>query len=398
MDFASFSKFQKNIQIEVLQLKIGLITIIGYNNYGNKLQNYAVQTVLEDNEFEVNTIINPQCIADYKYIKGHYKEKFKAMIKSSKLYYFQKKIQLNKLNDKTKINKFLNFTKKNINVDNFEIFPYTKNIPIIDDYNYFIVGSDQVWNYNHYRGSWIDFLQFAPPEKRIAYAASIGLDEIPKEREEQFKKYISGMKYISVREQRAKEIIEELTDKKADVVLDPTLMLSAEQWAKISVRPSIDIPQKYILLYFLGKISDVRMSYIKEYAQKHEYSILDIDNLKDKENNIYVADPGEWVYLIANCQCMFTDSFHGCVFSIIHHKDFEVFHRIKDDGSDAGMFSRIETLTSMFKLKNRIQEENCYKNKPHITTEEFSYVDNVIKYERERTYKLLKGAMSNDTE
>ena len=131
---------------------------------------------------------------------------------------------------------------------------------------------------------------------------------------------------------------------------------------------------------------------------KINYNILDIDNLKDIENNIYITDPSEWVYLIANCQCMFTDSFHGCVFSIIHHKDFEIFHRIKDDGSDVGMFSRIETLTSMFKLENRIQEENCYKNKPHITTEEFSYVDNVIKYERERTYKLLKGAMSNDKE
>lgn len=381
--------------------KIGIITILDYTNNGNRLQNYAVQEFLKQCNFEVHTLDNSGYCEN---ISSYHTFSFKLKNFAKKNYYSY--ILFNKikyitmtLKNKVKLKKYLaglNFTKKHIKIDNMKtIIPYKK----IDTCNidYFIVGSDQVWNIN-FRGSWIDFLQFAPPEKRIAYAASIGLDKIPKEREEQFKKYISGMKYISVREQRAKEIIEELTDKKADVVLDPTLMLTAEQWAKISVRPNIDISKKYILLYFLGKISDVRMSYIKEYAQTNGCSILDIDNLKDIKNNIYIADPSEWVYLIANCQCMFTDSFHGCVFSIIHHKDFEVFHRVKEDGSDAGMFSRIETLTSMFKLENRIQEENNYQNKPHITTEEFSYVDNVIKYERERTYKLLKGAMSNDKE
>lgn len=383
-------------------MKIGLITIIDNNNYGNRLQNYAVQEILKSYEFQIETIINPQYVTDFTYVTGLYKEKAKAIIRSNKLFYNIVKFFKNKKSQsfsfKFRQKKFLEFNKKYINISNFKISSNKKNVYNTTGFDYFVVGSDQVWNWNFKRGSWIDFLQFAPPEKRIAFAASISLDEIPKEREEQFKKYISGMKYISVREQRAKEIIEELTDKKADVVLDPTLMLTAEQWAKISVRPNINISKKYILLYFLGKISDIRMSYIKEYAQTNGCSILDIDNLKDIENNIYIADPSEWVYLIANCQCMFTDSFHGCVFSIIHHKDFDVFHRVKEDGSDAGMFSRIETLTSMFKLENRIQEENNYQNKPHITTEEFSYVDNVIKYERERTYKLLKGAMSNDKE
>ena len=382
-------------------MKVGLITIIGYSNYGNRLQNYAVQEFFKQINCIIETINNPVEVYDFKYTdKVRF---FKKIIKQT---FIGKRIveiknrnsSFNYTNQKIKQEKFRKFTQTYIKTSNtLTLIQRKSNIPTAE-FDYFIVGSDQVWNYDHYRGSWIDFLQFAPPEKRIAYAASIGLDEIPKKREAQFKEYISGMKYISVREQRAKEIIEELTDKKADVVLDPTLVLTAEQWSKISTKPSIEMPKKYILLYFLGKISDIRMSYIKEYAQINECSILDIDNLKDKENNIYVADPGEWVYLIANCQCMFTDSFHGCVFSIIHHKDFEVFHRIKEDGSDAGMFSRIETLTSMFKLENRIQEENNYQNKPHITTEEFSYVDNVIKYERERTYKLLKGAMSNDKE
>lgn len=380
-------------------MKIGAITIIDYQNYGNRLQNYAVQEIFTKLGYEVNTIINPQEFRDMAYIKGNYLHKSKNLIKNISLvqkildYIKFKKMSYQK---KIKLKKFKLFTHKNILMADLNLNIINNKKINTQSFDYFIVGSDQVWNPKIGRANWIDFLQFAPSEKRIAYATSIGLDEIPKEREEQFKKYISGMKYISVREQRAKEIIEELTDKKADVVLDPTLMLTAEQWAKISVRPNIDISKKYILLYFLGKISDVRMSYIKEYAQTNGCSILDIDNLKDIKNNIYIADPSEWVYLIANCQCMFTDSFHGCVFSIIHHKDFEVFHRVKEDGSDAGMFSRIETLTFMFKLENRIQKENNYQNKPHITTEEFSYVDNVIKYERERTSKLLKNAMSVD--
>lgn len=382
-------------------MKIGIITIIDYLNYGNRLQNYAVQEVLIILGHEVKTIINPKTFKDMSYVKYNYFQKLKNSIKNilvmQKIFKF---IKSKKISPKEKIasKKFELFTRKYIYLIDLHLNILNNKKINTSSFDYLIVGSDQVWNPKIGRANWIDFLQFTPSKKRIAYAASISLNEIPKEREAQFKEYISGMKYISVREQRAKEIIEELTDKKADVVLDPTLMLTAEQWSKISTKPSIEMPKKYILLYFLGKISDIRMSYIKEYAQTNGCSILDIDNLKDIENNIYIADPSEWVYLIANCQCMFTDSFHGCVFSIIHHKDFEVFHRIKEDSSDAGMFSRIETLTSMFKLENRIQEENNYQNKPHITIEEFSYVDNVIKYERERTYKLLKGAMSNDKE
>lgn len=380
-------------------MKIGIITIIDYCNYGNRLQNYATQEIITTCDCEVKTIINPLSFQDMKYVQGNYLKKIKNYVKN--LLFISRildyiKLKKMSLLEKIKLKKFKSFTNKNIHMINLALnILYNKKINS-QSFDYFIVGSDQVWNPKIGRANWIDFLQFAPPEKRIAYAVSIGLDEIPKEREEQFKKYVSGMKYISVREQKAKEIIEELTDKKVDVVLDPTLMLSAEQWSKISIKPNIDIPKKYILLYFLGSISHTRMSYIKEYAKKYAYDILDLNNLKDNENNIYIADPSEWIYLIANCQCLFTDSFHGCVFSIIHHRDFYVFHRIKRDGSDAGMFSRIETLTSMFKLEDRIQEENQYQYKLSITDEEFSYVDSVIEYERERTYKLLKGAMSND--
>ena len=378
-------------------MKVGIITLIGYSNYGNRLQNYAVQEVLKQTGAEVETLSSLLCFNDMNFIKGNYFQKIKNLIKSNyTLYQLVQKFKNLKLQkDKeliVKQKKFKEFTQKNINMSNLKmIMPYKK----IDtsDFDYFVSGSDQVWNYEFGHGNWLYFLQFAPSQKRISYAASIGLDEIPKERIEQFKKYVSGMKYISVREQRAKEIIEELTDKKADVVLDPTMMLSLKQWSEISQKPSIDIADQYILLYFLGTVSDERRKFIENYAKENNCEVIDVENLKDSEGNKYIADPGEWVYLIANCEWMFTDSFHGCVFSIIHHRQFYVFHRTKEDFSDAGMFSRIETLTDMFRLESRIQEENSYFDKGNITTEEFEYIDKVIEYEKQRTQKLLKNAM-----
>ena len=156
--------------------KIGILTLNGYHNYGNRLQNYAMQEVLKSLGFNVETIIN-----DRKMIK---KEKL------TKRMYNLIKNSISEIYMKTYNKIWRNIRKDTIikRTETFKKFTYDyiketdytiskNNIPddLSDRYDYFITGSDQVWNPDNLHGTSFFFLTFAPKHKRIAYAPSFGL-------------------------------------------------------------------------------------------------------------------------------------------------------------------------------------------------------------------------------
>ena len=114
-----------------------------------------------------------------------------------------------------------------------------------DQYDYFITGSDQVWNPNYLYGSSIYFLAFAPKHKRIAFAPSFGVSEIKPEYVERYKEWLSGMHRLSVREDDGAKIIKRINRKRRPVLVDPTMLLTKEKWlsiakpARINLRESI---------------------------------------------------------------------------------------------------------------------------------------------------------------
>lgn len=207
-------------------MKIGHITILDYNNYGNRLQNYAVQQIILsfgsgietirvisniEEKSKICLIINlSNQIADIGILKFIGKI-ISRMI--NKIYIISNKKAL-----KIRLGNFIKFTKENIFETNYLIF--NKNIPVDlnNKYDYFITGSDQVWYPAFKRFSNLDFLTFAPKEKKIAYAASFEIDAISPEYKARFKEWIEGMNYLSVREEaRLMIIIIRLTDSK-DVI------------------------------------------------------------------------------------------------------------------------------------------------------------------------------------
>lgn len=112
------------------------------------------------------------------------------------------------------------------------------------------MGSDQVWNPEHRYGSQIDFLRFAPAEKRVAYSPSIGLDQLPLKYEGKYKKWISEIPMVSIREDAGAKIVKELTNRKVPVLLDPTMLLGKEEWKTI-FKPSSGKPSgNYLATYF----------------------------------------------------------------------------------------------------------------------------------------------------
>ncbi|MDD6562587.1 MAG: polysaccharide pyruvyl transferase family protein, partial [Veillonellaceae bacterium] len=218
---------------------------------------------------------------------------------------------------------------------------------VADEYDYFVTGSDQVWN--PYCADLENlFIKFAPGGKRISYAASISYPEIPQDKLQMFIDGVRGMKAISVREQAGAELIEKLTGRKVEVLADPTMLVAAERWREIARKPSwLKGDEKILTTYFLGKRPD---EIINRLADEHGLKVVNI--LDERVFEHYAVAPEEWLWLIDHARFTYTDSFHGTVFSILFRTPFVVTERV-DAGCASKMTSRIDTLLAKFDLSDR---------------------------------------------
>lgn len=351
--------------------KIGLITIIDNDNYGNRLQNFAIYSFLKEKGFEVETINNKPETNDKKRIIIR---NIKKIIESR-----NKKKESIRNSCFKEFNSNINFSRKKItafsNIDN--------------RYDYFIVGSDQVWNPNFGRLRDVDLLNFTKLDKKISFSASYGISELPEQYKTKTKKALSTFKAISVREDAGKVIVEELTNRTdVEVLVDPTMLLTAEEWDKVSKRPKqLDNLKndKYILNYFLGKLSEGRKKEIERVARENDCEII---NILDKNSPFYQTGPSEFLYLEKNAFLICTDSFHSSVFAILYDRPFIIFNR---EDRVENMNSRIETLIKKFNLKDReFIGEITNKNLNHDYTEAYK----ILKKEREKANNFLKKALN----
>ena len=238
-------------------------------------------------------------------------------------------------------------------------------------YDYYVVGSDQVWNPHHGKLKDLDLLVGIEESKRIAYAASIGIDELPHNVKDKAKREWLKFKAISVREDKGKKIIEELTGRNdVQVSLDPTMLLASEEWSKLAKRPKQLKTDKYILNYFLGELSEQRKNEIERIARENDCEII---NILDKNGPFYETGPSEFLYLEQNAFLICTDSFHSSVFSILFNRPFIVFNR---EDINKSMNSRIDTLINTFKLTNRNYEGKITEdNLKHDYSEAYKILD-----------------------
>ncbi len=373
-------------------MKVGVLTINGDTNYGNRLQNYAVQEVLKSLSCEVQTIVNRNNVR-YKKHRRNFTEAINHFIEKNQgrsWDYFQ--LEVYKLKNKKTIKEyqtrrrkaFQSFTSTYISETDYAIS--SGNIPadLGQNFDFFVTGSDQVWNPFYRRTSPIDFLTFAPKHKRIAYAASFGVSAIPSTFTEDFRTWLSEMQHLSVREQAGADIIKELTGRDAAVLVDPTLMLNKDQWLSISKVSDLKPKRKYLLTYILGKPAHGR-KISQRIAQDNN---LEVVNLADiRALRYYCIDPAEFIDLIHSAELVLTDSFHGAVFSILLERPFAVLERI---GAQS-LSSRLDTLLSTFRLQSRkwysLQSGN------DLFTIDFSHVPAILEQERAKALDYLKDAL-----
>mgnify|MGYP001369123238 CR=1 FL=1 len=360
--------------------RIGIITLNGYFNYGNRLQNYALQEVLKSYGFLVETILVK--VQKEEKEKG---ENYKIELILKYIKSILKFVLRYKRHEKIRTQRFLEFSKKHIHETDFFIFENNVPSEVVSKYDFFVTGSDQVWNPEYNGMSSVYFLTFAPKSKRISYAASFGISDLPNESIQKYKKWLSEIKYLSVREEAGAKIVKELTGRDAEVHLDPTLLLTKEEWMCIS-RESPNKPKaKYILTYFLGNISEVRQKIINDIAEEYQLEVVSLANIKDKRT--YIADPSEFLDYIDSAELILTDSFHGSVFSILFEKPFIVFER---EGHEKPMTSRLDTLLSKFQLQSR-KWGNIGKNE--IFEVDYSHIPDILERERKKALNYLEKAL-----
>ncbi|NSL52728.1 polysaccharide pyruvyl transferase family protein [Calidifontibacillus erzurumensis] len=374
--------------------KVAILTINDYSNYGNRLQNYATQEILKSIGFSVETIIhevvkpNPWHNVNKFSRLNKIKEMSVAEILSKttiKLSNYFNKRKLSNLRE-NRIQSFKEFTNTFIKETNFSISDKKLPNDLSNQYDFFITGSDQVWNPYFRYGSSIDFLAFAPQDKRIAYAPSFGISQIPPEYVDRYKQWLSDIPYLSVREHAGAKIIKDLTGRDAVVLVDPTLMLTKEKWLSIAKPAKTKPKKKYLLTYFLGGIPKEYNKKIDRIAKENELQIINLVDIKDPET--YITGPSEFIDFIHSASIFCTDSFHGVVFSILMETPFIVFERAGDLPS---MNSRIETILSTFKLEAR-HVQNIRKEE--IFEADYTHVWPILEAERKKAFDYLKEALN----
>lgn len=326
---------------------VGIITLYGLENYGNRLQNYAVQKTLTDMGLESKTYCK------YMYW-GCFGKKYRIKKALDELSNYRYAADLNNRVILNRQMLFEDFQKKYLPTEQIEdVKALGKKA------DYFVVGSDQVWNPTWYRADGVEkelfLLSFAEPEQKVCLSPSFGISELPDEWKTWFKEQLPTFPKLNVREQAGADIIKELTGLDAQVTIDPTLMLDAKDWRKISRKPyGVDTRHPYVLTYFLGDRTSAAEEDIREILNIRKMNVF---HLLDKTQPfVYESGPREFIYLFSKADIILTDSFHACVFSFLFNKPFVVYDRVEDGMCQ--MTSRLDSLLTMLNLERKRRAKN----------------------------------------
>ena len=322
-----------------MKKRVCILTWHQYHNFGSQLQAFALRKVLEKNNYDAR-IIN--------YRRSLRKESLSLLFKSV-LGFFVEKTGYQKLQRYRY--SWLRFQRKYLNLTRPLIKEQLKNE--VKKYEVLICGSDQIWAPNVLDTTYMADFIGSSDIRKVSYAASIGLTHIPDNMVDVYKSLLNDFEYISVRESKGAELIKSITGLNASVVLDPTLLLKMEDYNAIEVIPS-ECPSRFCFCYFLNT-NHWYKSLVEDYARKHDLAIIGVSsNLNDISwmKQDLQCGPREFLWYIHHANIVFTDSYHGTIFSLIYHTPYYVFQRFRSD-DPINQNSRIIQLIDYFSISDR---------------------------------------------
>lgn len=373
-------------------MKASVITLHTVDNYGSVMQTYATQQILKKCGCDVEFVDYwrrdnlPQSRAE-RMLEGSTLQKLKPLWGINS---FTRKATVSILKSVLEKQKspMWRFLEEKVQLTKVRYYSYEEleaNPPVADVY---ITGSDQVWNSIWNQG--IDrsyFLDFAPAGKpRIAFSASIGREQLDTEEIPETKRLLEKYSAISVREQSAVELLASM-DIESTLVLDPTLMLEAEEWRKLATKQKREKP--YILIYQLNPNPQMDQ-YAEQIAQKKNWEIIRIGFGRSDHRKggkcVMLPSVEEFLGLFCDAACVLTDSFHATAFSLNLGTDFISVL--------PGRFgTRIESITKLTRTENRILTSYDDLTVVDRSIDEKN-VQNIFTAERKKGFDFLKKAIS----
>ena len=382
--------------------KIGILTLYYENyNFGGLLQAYALPKVLID-KFKIDA----EQIKYSLYVENRDKsENENIHLKWYNLIYkigicFFSKMKEKKIGFRKKV--FEQFMEEIPHSK--EIYDYLSVSECLNKYCILICGGDQIWNVcNGMQNLNVFTLKFVPENvRKISYAPSMAILEMNDEGKKCMEQGLSELKAISVREKRSINILKAMTRKKIEVVVDPVLLLKAEEWCKELNQSTIK--NKYILSYLIND-SVMQRKAVNRIARKFKLKIVKFPHILANsvrkcdlffgDIHDYTSGPREFLGLIKNAEFVITDSFHACVFSMIFEKPFVVFERNKI-GEKGNMNSRIYDFLEEYHLENQLVTEKELEDINKIPEIDFTYAHRHWEKRREESLEYLENALKND--
>ncbi|MCD2448855.1 polysaccharide pyruvyl transferase family protein [Methylicorpusculum oleiharenae] len=380
-------------------MRIAILTQPLHNNYGGLLQAYALQTVVKRMGHEVLTvdIWTVESKRDFKF----YFRLFRSIGKRLILRYILGKLIVVNIWPTAKFKNIISqHTQRfiNENIQTTSKIESGSNLSTISSYDFeaYIVGSDQVWRpkyspcLTHY---FLDFINENDPAKRIAYAASFGVDnwEYTQEQTIICANLAKRFNAISVREDSAIELCKKHFDVNATHVLDPTLLLNKEDYITLVEKDNV-LPVKESLVIYIFDLSPSNKSIITKVSEIYGLNPFFINkntNTSQLPYNDRIYPPvTQWLRGFMDAEFIITDSFHGTAFSILFNKPFLAL------GNESRGSARFNSLLKIFGLENRLinslQELTDEQIKESIN---WVHVNKVLNERKAEAVRFLKDAI-----
>lgn len=366
-------------------MKIAIITWCSYYNFGTYLQAYALQWQLQkmghkamllDDSIYTTNIVRSKYLQLLIWSKKRLK---KALLPS---------YRASSKNDQIAIKLYQDFRDKWLDIDKC-----TEPLSLLDEhYDCYVCGSDQIWNAACLKSIGKDFF-FANFSQRpkIAYAPS-GLVNYPPEARIELAQLVIKFNYLSARETVAASILHDLTGKKVETVVDPTLLVPQTEWKKL-IQPENKATRPYILLYLLRR-NRVYIQMAKQYAQHKglELKIIHSTYVNHQEYTI-PAGPSEFLALVNNAEMIMTDSFHGTIFAIKFQRPFITFQRFHANEDNSQNICLVN-LFNMIGFSNRFVDETNIETIHNLGDIDFQLIFNRLNPYIRSSKTYLNNAIS----
>ena len=380
-------------------MKIGILTQPLATNYGGILQCYALMTTLK------KLGVNPEVISrTYRSLSNDYYGMFFRFYHHM-LYCIHHMciIPMISKKDRNKIAENTNaFINKYIKPRTIQLYTdkALKKIINYQDYDGYIVGSDQCWrpryspNINNY------FLDFTKGKecKRIAYAASFGVNnwEFSKSETNICSALAKQFNAISVREYSGVKLCKDYLGTEAIHVLDPTMLLEKEHYENLINNEKEPNSSGNLFCYILDQTKNKTdiIENISAHCKLTPFTVMPKNkltamNAQQNINDCIFPSVTKWLRAFMDAEMVITDSFHGCVFSIIFNKPFWVIAN-KQRG-----LARFESLLSLFDLESRIVSDDQNNHLNWSEDIDWNSVNNKRKKLQNKSLDFLKSNLFN---